>query len=201
MELAKKYKTLLEKYEVNTPLRLVHFFAQINHESGNFTRLQENLNYSVDGLMKTFGRHRITEAQAREFGRTTKQRANQEAIANILYGGEWGRKNLGNLKLGDGFRFRGRGFKQVTGRANYTKLSKDVAIDYLNNPDWLLREADAMLSALWFWKNNDCNDFADKDDVVGLTKIINGGRIGLAQRQKLTNDYKKVDWDEVLDIF
>lgn len=199
MELAKKYKTLLEKYEVNTPLRLAHFFAQIHHESANFTRLQENLNYSVDGLLKTFGRHRITEAQAREFGRTPKQRANQEAIANILYGGEFGRRNLGNTQVGDGFRFRGRGYKQVTGRANYTKLSKDVGIDYVNNPDWLLREADAMLSALWFWKSNDCNDFADKDDVVGLTRVINGGRIGLAERQKLTNDYKKVDWDEVID--
>lgn len=199
MELAKKYKTLLEKYEVNTPFRLAHFFAQIHHESANFTRLQENLNYSVDGLIKTFGRHRITEAQARQFGRTPKQRANQEAIANILYGGEFGRRNLGNTQVGDGFRFRGRGYKQITGRANYSKLSKDVGIDYLNNPDWLLREADAMLSALWFWKSNDCNDFADKDDVVGLTRVINGGRIGLAERQKLTNDYKKVDWDEVID--
>lgn len=195
-ELAKKYKTLLDKYEINTPLRLAHFFAQIHHESAGFTRLQENLNYSVDSLLKLFGRHRITEEQAKQFGRTSKQKANQEAIANILYGGEWGRKNLGNLNLGDGFKYIGRGAKQVTGRSNYTRLSKDVGVDYVNNPQWLLRQEDAMLSACWFWNKNKCNNWADKDDVVGLTKIINGGNIGLAERQKLTNEYKKIDWDE-----
>lgn len=199
MELAKKYKTLLDKHEINTPLRLSHFFAQIHHESAGFIRLQENLNYSVEVLLKTFGRHRITEAQARQFGRTPKQKANQEAIANILYGGQWGKKNLGNIKPGDGFKYIGRGYKQVTGLSNYTQLSKDTGIDYVNNPQWLLREADAMLSACWFWQKNKCNNWADKDDVVGLTRVINGGRIGLAERQKLTNDYKKVDWGEIID--
>lgn len=196
-ELAKKYKTLLEKYEINTPIRLAHFFAQIHHESAGFTRLQENLNYSVDSLLKLFGRHRITEEQAKQFGRTPKQKANQEAIANILYGGEWGRKNLGNTQVGDGWRYIGRGAKQVTGRSNYTRLSKDTGVDYVNNPQWLLKEPDAMLSACWFWEKNNCNNWADKDDVVGLTRVINGGNIGLAERQKLTNEYKKVDWDEM----
>jgi len=146
-ELRAKYKRLLDVSQINTRLRLAHFFAQIDHESANFKVLQENLNYSVDGLIKGFGRHRITEAQAREFGRDPKKRANQEAIANILYGGEWGRKNLGNIQVGDGWRFRGRGFKQVTGRSNYASLSKDVSVEYINNPYLLLKEAYARVIA------------------------------------------------------
>jgi putative chitinase len=191
-ELQSKYKKLLEVSKINTPIRLAHFFAQIDHESAGFKVLQENLNYSVDGLIKGFGRHRITEAQAREFGRDTKKKANQEAIANILYGGEWGRRNLGNTQVGDGWRFRGRGFKQVTGRSNYTSLSKDVSIDYVNNPDLLLTEADAMVSACWFWSKNNCNRFADADDVVALTRVINGGNKGLKERTELTKKYKEI---------
>jgi len=190
--LATKYKSLLDKYEINTPIRLAHFFAQVSHESGDFKRLKESLNYSVEALLKLFGRHRITEEQAKKFGRTSIQPANQEALANILYGGQWGKKNLGNIKQGDGWRYIGRGFKQLTGLSNYLKLSKDTGKDYVNNPDWLLREEDAMLSACWFWKKNNCNNFADKDDVTGLTKVINGGAIGLSERKLLTEQYKNI---------
>jgi putative chitinase len=192
LELATKYKTLLDNYQINTPLRLAHFFAQIHHESNGFTQLKENLNYSVSGLLKTFGRHRITEGQAKQFGRLKNRPANQEALANILYGGEFGRKNLGNINPGDGFKFIGRGFKQVTGRGNYTVLSKDVRIDYINNPDWLLREPDAMISACWFWQKNKCNIQADNDNVVALTRIINGGANGLPQRRDLVKTYKTI---------
>jgi putative chitinase len=191
-ELANKYRTMLNNHGINTPLRLAHFFAQIDHESNGFRTLQENLNYSVDGLLKTFGRRRISEADARRLGRQGTRPANQVEIANILYGGEWGRRNLGNTQVGDGWRFVGRGAKQVTGRANYTQLSRDTKVDYVNNPEWLLREADAMLSACWFWKRNNCNRFADIDDVSRLTRVINGGQLGLRERQQLTNQYKEV---------
>lgn len=192
LELSNKYRTLLKSYQINTPLRLAHFFAQIHHESQGFTRLVENLNYSVNGLIRTFGRHRISENDAMSYGRRYNKHANKEMIANIIYGGEFGRKNLGNIHLGDGFKFIGRGFKQVTGRSNYTLLSKDVRIDYINNPEWLEREPDAMISACWFWNSNNCNIFADRDNVVGLTKKINGGRNGLTERYNLTQNYKKI---------
>ena len=183
--LRNKYKTMLNNHGINTPLRLAHFFAQIEHESGRFKILKENLNYSLSGLLNTFGRHRITVEQAKRFSRNGTRRANQVEIANIVYGGEWGRKNLGNTQPNDGSKFLGRGFKQVTGRANYTSLSKDTGIDYVNNPEWLLREADAMLSACWFWQKNNCNKFADRDDVAGLTRVINGGKKGLEQKKSL----------------
>lgn len=102
---------------------MAYVLATSWHETG--TKMQpvtENLNYSVEGLLKTFGRHRITEAQARRYGRTNNQPANQQAIANTVYGGEWGLKNLGNTKTDDGWRYRGRGLPQITGRTNYTKF-------------------------------------------------------------------------------
>lgn len=94
-----------------------------------------------------------------------------------------GRKNLGNTKPGDGLKFKGRGYIQVTGRFNYTAISNDLGIDYLNNPEWLEREADAMISALWYWRKKKLNAYADKGDVEGATKIINGGYNGLADRK------------------
>lgn len=106
LELSNKYKTLLNKNGVNTPLRLSHFFAQADHESGLKPKV-ENINYSVDGLLKSFGRHRITHTQAYDYGRSANHSANQQAIANIIYGGSWGKNNLGNIQPGDGWKFRG----------------------------------------------------------------------------------------------
>ena len=97
----------MERYEINTPLRQAHFLAQIGHESNGLKSVTESLNYSVDGLLKTFSRSRISEADAKKYGRTATQPANQEMIANTVYGGEWGLKNLGNSQPGDGFKFRG----------------------------------------------------------------------------------------------
>lgn len=203
MILKTKYKSLLDKYKVNTLLRLSHFFAQIKQESG-LKPINENLNYSVEGLINGFGRHRISIADANKYGRTDKQKANQEMIANILYGGEFGRINLGNTEPGDGWRYRGRGFKQITGRANYAKLSKDTGVDYLNNPDLLLNEADAMNSALWFWNDRKLNDLADftglkenpktkkkEDAVILITRVINGGEKGLDKRRQYFEEFKK----------
>lgn len=185
-----KYRTLLSKNDINSTLRLSHFFGQMKHESG-LKPIAENLNYSVTSLLKVFGRHRISVAQAEAYGRRPGHSADQETIANIIYGGEWGKKNLGNLVYGDGWKYRGRGFKQITGRHNYAQLSAETGIDYLNNPDWLLREPDAMISALWYWKSRNINRYADEDDIVSVTKKINGGLHGLAQRHQYTEKYKQ----------
>ena len=129
-DLAIKYKTLLSKYGINTPVRLAYFFGQLHHESGNFKLQRESLNYSVSGLLTTFSRNRISEVDANKYGRTLTQPANQVAIANILYGGEFGKKQLGNVKKEDGYLFRGGGFIQITGRANYQELIYQQAIIY-----------------------------------------------------------------------
>lgn len=198
MKLYQKYKTLFRNYKVNTLLRLAHFFAQIHHES-KLQPINEGLNYSVEGLINGFGRHRISIEDANKYGRTDKQKANQEMIANILYGGSWGLKNLGNTKPGDGWKFKGRGFKQITGRANYEALSKYTGIDYVNNPDLLLNEADAINSALWFWEVNKLNKYADLDNLDAISDIINLGHLtkpigdakGYDKREALLKQYKK----------
>lgn len=100
-----------------------------------------------------------------------------------------GRKYLGNTQYGDGLRFKGRGYIQITGRFNYTQISNDLKIDYLNNPEWLEREADAMISALWYWNKQNLNKYADLGDLKGATKVINGGFNGLADREKKYNQY------------
>jgi putative chitinase len=172
-------------FDITTPQRVAGFMSQIGHESGGMATLEENLNYSVEALLSKFGRHRISEADARRFGRTATQRANHEAIANALYGGEFGRKNLGNTQPGDGWRFRGRGLKQLTGRDNYLRCGQAIGEDLVANPDRLVMPVNAALSAGWFWKTNGLNELADRGDVVAMTKRINGGTIGLEQRQKL----------------
>lgn len=175
------------RYDISTPRRQAAFLSQIGHESGGMARLSENLNYRVDALLRMFGRHRISEADARRFGRTDTQRANQEALANILYGGEWGRRNLGNTQPGDGWRYRGRGLKQLTGRSNYARCGAAIGLDLVGNPDLLMEPEAASLSAGWFWNANGCNSLADSADVAGLTKRINGGDFGLAERTALFN--------------
>lgn len=175
----------MKAYDITTPKRMAGFLSQISHESAKFTQLTESLNYSVDGLMLTFGRHRISKEDAWEFGRTMKRQANQIAIANAVYGGEWGRKNLGNTMPGDGWKFRGRGLKQLTGRDNYARCGAAIGEKLTDDPDRLLMPINACLSAGWFWKTNNLNAWADRGDVPGMTKIVNGGANGLPQRVAL----------------
>jgi len=177
MELKEKYKTFLNNYHINTPLRLAHFFAQIHHES-NLKPISENLNYSANGLRKIFRKY-FTDLDSIKFQRKP------ESIANIVYA-----NRMGNNGINEGWKYRGRGFIQITGKDNYSMLSKDTRIDYLNNPDLLLNEADAMISALWFWNKNKLNTYADKDDIKGITKRINGGYNGLEHRTELLKQYK-----------
>lgn len=181
MELYEKYKSIFAKYGLITPLRISHFMAQIEHES-NLKPVQENLNYSAQGLLNTFGKYFISKETAKSYERKP------ERIANRVYANRMGN---GAEVSGDGWRYRGRGFIQLTGKSNYESLSNDTGIDFVSNPDLLLEEVDAMVSALWFWNKNDLNKFADKDDIVSVTKRINGGANGLDHRKQLLAKYKK----------
>lgn len=172
-------------YDITSPRRIAGFLSQIGHESAGFTRLTESLDYSVEGLLSAFGRRRISEEQARRYGRTPLQKAHQQAIADTVYGGEWGRKHLGNTEQGDGWRFRGRGLKQLTGRDNYRRCGVALAEDFITDPDRLLLPINAALSAGWFWSINGLNAAADRGDVHAMTKIINGGVNGLDKRAAL----------------
>lgn len=175
-----------ERFGIDTPARVAGFLSQVGHESGGLGTLQESLNYRVEALMGLFGRHRITEPEAMMYGRIEgKQPANQEALANLLYGGDFGRKNLGNTEPGDGWKFRGRGLKQLTGRSNYDRCGQALGLDLVASPDLLVQPEAAALSAAWFWKANNLNELADKADVAAMTKRINGGAIGLDQRKAL----------------
>ena len=181
MKLATKYKKLLEQHYICTPLRLAHFFAQIHHES-NLKPVEENLNYSAEALRRVFKDYFPNDTMANFYARKP------EKIANRVYADRMGN---GNEASGDGWKFRGRGFIQITGKNNYILLSKDTRIDYLNNPELLLNEADSMISALWYWTKNNLNTYADQDDIRAVTKRINGGYNGLAHRILLLEQYKQ----------
>jgi putative chitinase len=169
------------------PLVMAHFFGQTRVESMAFTRLSESLNYSVDGLLATFGRHRISEADCRKYGRLPNRPADQEAIANVLYGGAWGRKNLGNTEPGDGWRYRGGGVKQITGRANYREAGHE------DDPDTLRTDIRASaFAAANFFARHGCIAPARADDVEAVTRRINGGLNGLAERIAATKAAKEV---------
>jgi putative chitinase len=175
------YKAMMEifpKYEINTPNRIAGFVAQCAHESNNFNTLEENLNYSEAQLLKTFGRY---------FGPAPKRNAkeyakNPEKIANYVYMDEFRSSKMGNVKPGDGWLFRGRGLKQLTGRENYTNFGKSVGMTAEEAAAYVATEKGAIESACWFWNTKKLNAVADADDIVRMTKIINGGDIGLADR-------------------
>ncbi|WP_165767686.1 glycoside hydrolase family 19 protein [Flavobacterium aquatile] len=179
---------------MNTPRRIAHFLAQIHEESGGFTRFTENLNYSPQGLIKTFGTNQISVAQANLYGRTAKHKANQEAIANIVYGGNWGKINLGNTQVGDGWRFRGRGLMQLTGRANYQAYKNYSRHDVIANPNLASRPDIAIDIAGWFWSVRfNLNPIADTNNINTITKKINGGLTNLQERVKQLNYYITID--------
>ena len=181
MQLNEKYKKLFDKYEINTPLRIAHFMAQIEHESG-LKPISENLNYSSERLRQIFPKYFISKADADRYARQP------ERIANRVYANRMGN---GNEASGEGWRYRGRGFIQITGKINYSQLANDTDLDCLKNPDLLLEETNALISALWFWNLRKLNALADKNDLKGITRKINGGYNGLEHRQELLIKYKK----------
>lgn len=174
------------KFEINTPLRLAHFLAQTGHESGGFKAVTENLNYSAKGLMATFKKYFPTEALANAYARQP------EKIANRVYSGRMGN---GLEASGEGFKFRGRGYIQLTGKENYTAFDKTVEEDILTTPD-LVATKYPLLSAAWFFYKNGLNKIADEgatDAVVTkVTKRVNGGTIGLPDRIKHFNEYNNL---------
>jgi putative chitinase len=171
---------ILPKYDITTEKRVAHFISQCAHESNNFRSLEENLNYSEKALTSVFGRY---------FGAPPKRNAeeyarNPEKIANYVYQDEFRSAKMGNVNPGDGWLFRGRGLKQLTGRDNYTRFGKSVGMTAEEAAVYVATEKGAIESACWFWDTNKLNTIADTDDVVLMTKRINGGNIGLEDRQQ-----------------
>jgi putative chitinase len=175
--------TVMEKFELNTRLRLAHFLAQAGHESGGFKLLNENLNYGAKGLLGIFKKYFPTEAKAKEYERKP------EKIANLVYGGRMGN---GAEPTGDGYKFRGRGYIQLTGKDNYSSFAKAINEDVVANPD-LVASKYPLASAAWFFHKNGLHKIADQgatDAVVtSVTKRVNGGTIGLADRIKHFKEY------------
>ena len=171
------------KFQINTPLRLAHFLAQCGHESGGFRATQENLNYSAKGLNGIFKKYFPTEAAAKAYERQPAK------IASKVYGGRMGN---GPESSGEGFKFRGRGYIQLTGKENYTAFGKAINEDILSNPD-KVASSYALLSAAWFFNKNGLHKMADggaTDAVVtSITKRVNGGTIGLPDRIKHFKEY------------
>lgn len=177
----KKYKSLLDRYGINTPLRIAHFMAQIEHESG-LKPVSEDLYYSAQGLEKLFKKYFHT------IDLQVKYQRQPERIANRVYANRMGN---GNESSGEGWKYRGRGFIQITGKENYFRLQIDTDLPLIKNPDLLLEEANAMLSACWFWKLKGLNTLADKDLIKAITKRINGGYNGIEHRKELLKKWKK----------
>ena len=173
-----------EKFGVNTDLRMAHFLAQTWHESACLRRIEEDLCYSEKGLLRTFPRY-FNAA-------TAKQYASKPAkIANRVYANRMGN---GSEASGDGYRFRGRGLLQLTGRENYQAYadSKYCQGDLMAHPDWLAQFPGAVKSALWYWQKHGLNALADSDDIKAVTRRINGGQNGLSEREYLTMKFKGV---------
>lgn len=167
--------TVAEYYEMfENAKRVAGFLAQLAHESGGFNAITENLNYSTKGLMTTFKKYFPTEELAAQYARKP------EKIANRVYAN---RMKNGDENSGDGWKFRGRGLIQLTGRDNYTRFAEALGMDIDSTIAYLETPNGAVASAGWFWDNNKLNQYCDRDDFVTLTKRINGGTIGLADRQ------------------
>jgi putative chitinase len=180
-------KEIFPKYEINTPNRIAGFLAQCDHESAEFKLLEENLNYSEKSLNAVFGRYfGPGKRNAAEYARKP------EKIANYVYQDEFRSSKMGNTKPGDGWLFRGRGLKQLTGRENYTAFGKSVGMTAEQAAEYVATEKGAIESACWFWNNKKLNAIADTGDIVKLTKVINGGTIGL--------DDRKRRWEQALKV-
>ena len=174
-----------EKFNITTPLRLAHFLSQCSHESGGFKIFQENLNYSADGLRRIFPKYfpgNLAESYAR----------NPEKIASKVYGGRMGN---GNEATKEGFKFRGRGALQTTGKDNYRRLGEFLGVDLISNPD-LVATKYPLASAAFFFQSNKlwsiCDEGADTKTITKLTRRINGGTIGLDHRIKEFNHFHKL---------
>jgi putative chitinase len=184
---------IFDKYEINTILRISHFLAQCAHESGNFSVKQENLNYSAKRLQEVFGRYFTTHAKALLYERKPVK------IASLVYGNRMGN---GDEQSIEGYKYRGRGYIQLTGKNNYLLFDKSLnesglEIDIIGNPD-LVATTYPLISAAWFFNKNNLNEIADlggtKEIITRVTKKVNGGTHGLESRISYFNKfYKKLN--------
>lgn len=186
----------MERFGITTRLRAAHFLAQLAHESNDFTAKRENLNYQPHAILSTFGK-RFTPEQAEQYGRTPAHAADQEMIANIAYANRMGN---GDVASGDGWRNRGAGWIQLTGADNLNACADFFDIPRDTVATWLCTPIGAALGAAWFWHRDNLNQYADRDDVDGLSDAINIGRqtakvgdaIGYNDRLMLTQMAKQV---------
>jgi len=180
---ARKYQpylnTLLPEHGIDTPLRQAHFLGQVLRESGNLRAVVENLNYSAPRLLQVFGSRRFNQEQA------TRYAHHPEMIGSRVYAGRLGN---GPESTGDGFKYCGRGLIQITGKAHYAAFSVFAGVDALSRPEIVERPRFAVLSAVYFWCRRGLNEYADKGDIVGITKRVNGRAMrGLAERREIAN--------------
>jgi putative chitinase len=166
---------LLPDYGIDTEQRIAAFIAQCAHESGEFTMIKENLNYRCESLRRTFPKYFPTDEIARKYAQKP------EAIANKVYANRMGN---GDEASGDGYRYSGRGLIQLTGKDNYFWFAESIGISPEEASEYMATFEGASQSACWFWETNNLNQWADKDDILTLTKRINGGTIGLEDRIK-----------------
>lgn len=166
---------ILPDYEIDTAARVAAFVGQTAHESGGYRALRENLNYSADGLHKLFKKYFPTPESAKPYARQP------EKIANKIYCNRMGN---GAESTGDGYLHRGRGLIQLTGRSNYTAFAESIECSVPETIEFLETYEGAVQSACWFWETNNLNKWADKGDIKGMTRVINGGYIGLEDRIK-----------------
>lgn len=178
-------KSVIDKFAINTPTRLSHFLAQCSHESGEFKVVRENLNYSSERLLIVFPKYFKTKEQSDAYARKP------EKIANKVYGSRMGN---GDEASGDGWKFSGKGYIQLTGKDNYSAFDKVVEDDILANPN-LVSTKYPLLSAGWFWNKNNLNTIADlgatDDVVIKISKKVNGGTIGVEDRITQFNKFYK----------
>lgn len=167
------------QFGISTPRQQAAFIGQCGHECGNFKVLEENLNYRAATLMKLWPRRFPTQEIANAYEK------NPRRIANMVYASRMGNRDESS---GDGYRFRGRGCIQLTGHANYFHAGKALGVDFVMEPDLVATPKYAAMTAGWFWSTHNCNALAEAADWVALTKKINGGTIGLADRIKHTEE-------------
>ena len=194
-ELAERWlphvQAAFDRFGINTERQVAAWIAQCAHESAGFKMLTENLNYSADTMAVVWpSRFAVLGPDKKPVKVKGKNQPNKfalalhrqpELIANTVYAN---RMANGNIESGEGWKYRGRGLKQLTGKDNYTRCGQGLGMDLVGNPDLLLTPEGASLSAAWFWSVNKCGPIADSGDFVALTKKINGGTIGLEDRQK-----------------
>jgi putative chitinase len=201
-ELAERWlphvQAAFDRFGINTERQVAAWIAQCAHESAGFKMLTENLNYSADTMAVVWPtRFAVQEPDPKRPGKTRAKKdakgknipnkfalalhRQPELIANTVYANRMGN---GNIESGDGWRHRGMGLKQLTGKDNQRRCGQALGVDFVTNPEKLLEPEYAALSAAWFWAENKCGPLADSGDFVALTKRINGGTIGLEDRQK-----------------